>query len=445
MTIPLYQHQIEDIAFSLERDRVLNFSDPGTGKTRTTIETLRARCEKGRALVICPKSIMQPAWGDDLEQFAPELTYKIANAKNRAAAFNSPAQIIITNHDAVSWIEEQQKQKHNPILHGFNQLIVDESTAFKNNSGRSKSLIQLKDAFQYRILLSGTPYTNSLTDIWRQAYIADDGKRLGNSFFRFRAQICSGRMLGNGITVWQDKEGMEPIIYHLLNDICIRHKLEDCVDMPENTTQEIYTELNDTHKRIYKTMLNDTLIQLNGNKISAINAAVLRGKLLQITSGAVYHSENKYTITDTSRYELIRDTALARPQSIIAFHWKHQKEQLLKLLPDAQVIDGTTSIEQRNTWVKSFQAGQIPQLLIHPKSGAHGLTLTAGYATIWSSPPPNNSSEEFTQFNRRIYRAGQNKKTETILIIARGTIEETAYAQLQGKLTKMHNFMSLFE
>lgn len=439
---PLFQHQQQDLDFILQQPRVLNFSDAGTGKTRTSIEAIRARKKEGRTLVLCPKSIMAPAWGEDLTKFAPELNYSLAYAENRAEAFSAKNHVVIMNHDGLLWLEKVVINNKTPVLNGFCQLIVDESTAYKNDCRRSKVLNKLKKYFKYRILMTGTPYTNSMTDIWRQALIADDGQHLGNSFYRFRDQICTGRQLGNGITVWDDKPGVEPVVYHLLKDICIRHKLEDCIDIPENTTREVYYELDKKHRIVYEKMEDDAILELSSGNITALNAAILANKLLQIVSGAVYNQFGQYTIMDTARYELIAELANEYPQVLIAFNWRHQKEQLLKLLPDAKIIDGEISANRRNELVTDFQAGHIKQLLIHPKSGAHGLTLTAGHATIWASP--TYSSEEFTQFNRRIYRAGQNKKTQTILITAKHTIEEKVYAKLQGKLTKAHRIMDLF-
>lgn len=419
----------------------MNLSDCGTGKTRTSIEVVRARKHEGRTLIVCPKSIMQPAWGNDLDRFAPELSYSIATATNRAEAFNAQTDIVITNHDAVLWIKKCLDKKI-PVLNGFTQLIVDESTCLKNPSQRTAAVISFKNYFKYRLLLTGTVYTNTLTDIWRQALICDDGQRLGNSFFRFRSQVCTGRTLGNGITVWEDKPGMEPIIYELLKDIALRHKLEDCVEIPENSVHTVDFELNKAHLKTYQEFENNALLQLNDSKVTAINAAVLANKLLQITSGAVYDADHNYQLLTTDRYELIKDLAEARPQVVIAFHWQHQKDQLLKLLPNAKYIDGSISNKNRTELITAFQAKEIPQILIHPKTGAHGITLTAGTATIWASP--TYSSEDFTQLNHRIYRAGQTKKTETLLVTAKNTIEETVYSKLQGKLTNMTNIMSLF-
>lgn len=404
-------------------------------------EVTKARKDEGRTLVICPKSIMQAAWAEDLEKFTPELSYSLAYAHNRAEAFFAKTDIVITNHDAVAWIEKTIS-KRTPILNNFCQLIIDESTAYKNNSQRSTALTKIKDFFKYRTIMTGTIYSNSLTDIWRQLFIVDDGQRLGNSFYKFRAQVCESRQLGNGISVWTDREGMEPVIFHLINNISTRRTLESCIDIPENTTQTLSVTLNEKHRKLYKQLEEDALLQINNRQITAINAAVLANKLLQIASGAVYDANGEYQLLDTDRYELVRDLAEARPQSIIAFHWRHQKEQLLKLLPHARVIDGTITQEQRDHAINDFQLGLIPQLLIHPKSGAHGLTLTAGYATIWASP--TYSAEQFVQFNRRIYRAGQTKKTETLLIQAKNTLEEKAYAKLTGKLTNMQNILDLF-
>lgn len=437
----LFKHQEDDIHFINARKGVLNFSDAGTGKTRTTIEIIKRRKDEGRTLILCPKSIMYPAWGADLEKFAPELTFNLAYAEKRAEAFYKNSDIVIMNHDGVLWLDKILAKT--PILNNFVQLVIDESTAYKNNCQRSNIVNKLKKYFKYRILMTGTPYTNSLTDIWRQTLIADDGQRLGNSFFKFRDQVCIGKQLGNGITIWEDKPNMEPIIFHLLKDIVIRHKLEDCIDIPENNTQKILFELNKKHFITYIEMETNNLLQLKEGKITAANAAILVNKLLQITSGAVYDEFGNYHLLDTDRYELIRDLAEARPQVLIAFCWRHQKDQLLKLLPQAKVIDGETSHKTRDQYIADFQNKKIPQLLIHPKSGAHGLTLTAGYATIWASP--TYSSEEFQQFNRRIYRAGQTKKTETLLICAKNTIEDQVFQKLEGKLTRADNILKLFD
>ena len=105
------------------------------------------------------------------------------------------------------------------------------------------------------------------------------------------------------------------------------------------------------------------------------------------------------------------------------------------------IIDGVATTDERNRAVELFQAGKIKAIFAHPKSASHGLTLTKGTTTIWCSPTYN--VEHFEQFNRRIYRAGQTRKTETLLITATGTIDENAYEILTNKHDKMTNLLEL--
>jgi SNF2 family DNA or RNA helicase len=107
------------------------------------------------------------------------------------------------------------------------------------------------------------------------------------------------------------------------------------------------------------------------------------------------------------------------------------------------VIDGETKQSDREKAVDDFQAGKLKVLFAHPASAGHGLTLTKGCATIWASP--TNRSELFSQFNSRIYRAGQKRKTETITIAARDTFEEDAYNTLDGKLAAMGSLLDIFQ
>lgn len=82
-------------------------------------------------------------------------------------------------------------------------------------------------------------------------------------------------------------------------------------------------------------------------------------------------------------------------------------------------------------------------LFAHPQSAAHGLTLTKGTTTIWASPTYN--LEHFQQGNRRIYRAGQTQKTETVVILAEDTCEQKVYDALMNKNVRMDTLLDLMK
>jgi len=426
---------------------VFDMSDAGTGKTGVHITAFAKRREKrgGKALVLAPRSLLANAWEKDIVKFAPQLTTSIAYASNRKQALSKDVDVLITNHDAVNVLTKLPPA----FWKKFDTLIIDESTAFKHHtSGRSKSIAKIKKYFRYRATLSATPTSNGITDIWHQVNILDDGKRLGTSFFAFRAAVCVPQQGGFGATSfvkWTDKVSAEPIVAELLKDITIRHKFEECVDIPKNNQYPLEFTLNKKHMDKYIQLEKDSVLILSSEKIiNAVNAAVLYGKLLQLSSGAVYSSAGDYTVIDSDRYELVLDLVEARPHSIVFFNWQHQKDQLVTLANQRKlsyaVFDGETSDAARSHIVDQYQGGVYRVLFAHPQSAGHGLTLTKSTATIWASPTAN--LEHFIQGSRRIYRIGQKQRTENIVIVAPDTIETAVYKSLLEKDVKMSGMLA---
>lgn len=437
MTIPpLFKHQIESVEMFLKNPVALDGSDPGTGKTRSQIETFAIRRRKGYGamLVVAPKSLLEAAWGDDIQKYAPHLTISVAHARNREDAFKANADVYITNTDAVRWLAKQK-----PAFFGrFSTLVVDESSAFKHHtSQRAKALEKIKKHFEFRYALSGTPNSNSITDIWNQIKFLDNGKRLGTSFYGFREAVCHPIQVGPqaNMVKWEPRPGAELSIAGLVGDITVRHKFEECQSIPPNFQTEKHYRLSDKQLKAYQQMEKDAITQLKTGMVTAVNAASVVTKLLQIASGAVYDQDSKIHLVDTGRYELIADLVEARKNSLVFFNWSHQRDQLVAEF-DARgityaVIDGHTSDKDRRDFVRLFQSGFYRVLLAHPASAAHGLTLTRATTTIWSSPTYN--LEHFLQGNRRIYRTGQTQRTETIVVTAEYTVESNVLAKLSGK------------
>ena len=292
--------------------------------------------------------------------------------------------------------------------------------------------------------MSGTPNSNTILDIWHPALLIDGGERLGARFFSFRNQVCTPKFNGFA-NVWIDKPGAEEAVADRLRDITIRHNLEDCIDLPENITRTIYTNLSKQTKEDYDTLANESVLFTEQGTITAINASARVKKLLQLVSGAVYTEEGQYKFVHQERYDLVMDLVDVRQHSLVAFNWKHERDHLIELAEKRkftyEVIDGDVPPNKRQDIVQRFQAGQIKVLFAHPQSAGHGLTLTKATTCIWCSPTYN--AEHFQQFNRRVYRAGQTKKTETILIAARDTWEETVYKKLDTKLDRMENLLTV--
>lgn len=442
--LPLFEHQKTSIEFAKNKPCVFDTSDPGTGKTRVYIELLQQN--QGKTLVLCPKSLMRPAWAADIHKFAPHVKISVATAAKRDEAFEYPADVYITNHDAAVWLAK----KHSSFFREFTTLIIDEAGAFKHStSQRSKAMKKVVKHFKYRYALNGTPNPNTITDIWHQVMLLDDGQRLGPVFFAFRNSVCTPKQVGPqpNMVKWEDKPGAQEAVSMLIKDMTVRHKFEECLDIPDNFEHEMTYELTDKQHKAYTQMKAAEIALVNDTVVSAINAAAVMTKLLQIASGAVYVSPDNYEVVDEGRYEMILDLVEARQHSIVFFLWKHQRnllvQEAIKRKVSYAVIDGTVSEKDRAEIVRRYQQGLYKVIFAHPQSAAHGLTLTKGTTTIWASPTYN--LEHFEQGNRRIYRAGQTQKTETIVVVAKDTCEEKVYQALKTKSIRMDNLLEMMK
>ena len=441
---PLFAHQKKSVAFLKKQARVFDMSDPGTGKTRVGIEAFTARRLKrgGCLLVIAPKSLLAAAWKADFNKFAPTMRCVIDAASHREEAFNTPADVYITNHDAAVWLATQKPT----FFKKFDSLEIDESTAFKNHtSKRSQAITKIAKHFEYIRLASGTPNSNGICDLWHQTFILDKGVRLGTSYFGFRAACCTPEQVGKGsqMVKWRDKPNIENIIGALIKDIVIRHRFEDCVDIPANHKYSVPYTLGKKHLASYQEMEVEQILVLKKKTITAVNAAVVYTKLLQIASGAVYSEDGTYSVVDQGRYSLVLDLVEARKHSVVFFNWKHQRDELTREADKRGVsyaiFDGSTNDKDRAAIVKAYQNGEYQTLFAHPQSAGHGLTLTKGAATIWASPTYN--LEHFAQGCKRIHRIGQTQKTETIVVVAEGTVDEKVWAVLQQKEGNMSDLL----
>lgn len=441
----LFEHQRHTLELEEQHTRLCDFSDPGTGKTRVRLEGFAKRRARGARclLVLAPKSLLHSAWAADARRYTPWLDISCAYAANREKAFAKKADVYVTNHDAVKWLAKQPDS----FFARFGELVIDESGAFKHyNSQRSKALAKIKRHFARRIVMNGTPNTNGVCDVWHQVNIVDDGARLGKSFHAFRNSVCTPEQVGPSANMrkWHDKPGSEEVVAELIKDITVRHRLRDCLDIPENHKFVVPFEMSAAHKSKYDEMEELAVMQVKGDQlISAVNAAAVVTKLLQIASGAVYDEQGEYHLINRDRYSLVMDMAEERKHVVVFFNWVHQRDQLIEEAKARgmthALIDGSVSDKRRREIVDMYQAGMYRVLFAHPQSAAHGLTLTKGTRTTWASPTYN--LEHWIQGNHRIDRAGQTEKTETVNVIAEGTIEEHVYGVLLDKRGKLESML----
>lgn len=424
-----YAHQKKASLLFRHTNYIFDMSDPGTGKTFAHLLAWHKRRQAGggKLLIFCPKSIQYSAWAAEVLKFFPgEYTISLVGAAQKEAGFIDEAQIVVVNHDGVNWLAKVPNL--NKLLADYDTIIFDESDAYKHGtSQRSKSAQKIARLFKYRANLSATPFNKTVAELWHQVYLLDDGELFGTSFFKFRAAVATPIQTGSRPEMrdWVDKPGIEQEISTLMSSFTLRNAFDECLDIPKNVIRRIPFILSEDHMRMYLEMKAEAVLETKKGCVTAVNAAVLAGKLLQITSGAVYDENHEAVLIDSDRYILIATLVKERKHSVVFFNWKHQKKLLIEQFEKEgityAVIDGSVSNRRRAEVVEEYQEGRYQTLLLHPKSAAHGLTLTRGKTTIWAYPERNPVI--FKQGNHRIYRAGQTERTETIMIEAENTCD----------------------
>jgi len=391
---------------------------------------------------------MYAAWAVDIEKFGSGLTASLAYADNREEAFRLKSDIVITNIDAVKWLASNPK-----LLKDFDHCIIDESTAYKHpTSQRSKALLKIRKHFQHRYCMTGTPNPISVIELWNPMMFVDDGARLGTSYFKLRNAMQTPTQVGPDPRHlrWDDKPGAAQAVDELISDITIRHAFEDVMtDVPANHRDTKLFQLSRRAKQLYTQMENDAVLLFENSVVNAVHAASMRTKLLQLASGAVYsgNGDRHYELIDNQRYGLIADLVDEREHSVVFFNWTHQRDELSKEFDKRgysfALIDGSVSDRERDRIVQDFQRGTYKTLLLHPKTGAHGLTLTQADTTIISSPI--YEADLLKQAIHRVYRGGQTKATNTILVEAADTVERQVYERLFAKEERMIDLLELIK
>ena len=145
--------------------------------------------------------------------------------------------------------------------------------------------------------------------------------------------------------------------------------------MPELTVNDIPVRLSGGEMEAYRELEREKLMEIDGEQVTALTAATVYNKLLQMANGCVYADEG--TVVEIHRRKLevlaeILDTASGQPV-LVFYNYRHDYERLSEafLQYHPKTLQGPADI-------KAWNEGSIPLLLAQPASMGHGLNLQAG-------------------------------------------------------------------
>lgn len=426
-------HPYQEYAITriLDTPHIGLFLDMGLGKTVSALTAvdrlINDRFEVHRVLVIAPLRVAKLTWAAEVDKW-DHLNLKVSKVLGgeikRLRALAETADIYVINRENVPWLVDLYKGKRWP----FDMVIIDESSSFKNpRSLRFRALRKVLPQIKRMVLLTGTPSPRSLMDLWPQLYLLDRGERLGRTLTAYRsAYFRPGKSNGFTIYEWLPNKDAEEKIYKAIGDICVSMSAADWLDMPEKVDNIVEVELPTKAREIYDTLKRNYAITIQQDDITAVNAAVLTGKLLQVANGALYHDDKTYIEIHKAKIDALKELAESATTPMIVFYWlKSDLERLKREFPKARTLEDEKDLTDWNN-------GKIDMLLLHPSSAGHGLNLQAGgHIIVWFGL--TWSLELYQQANARLHRQGQRSSVIVHHILARDTMDERVLKALQQK------------
>jgi len=442
--------------------------DMGLGKTLQTL-TLLLKIKKPKSLIVVPEkdnelqfalfdqtetsAPVQPAslivmptslihnWENEIRKFAPSLKiYKhvgsLRNKSNKMAQTIAYYDVILTTYGTLRNDAEMLRS------YDFWYMILDESQNIKNSSSKTyKSILEIKS--KHKLVITGTPIENSLSDLWSQLNFLNKG--LLGSLPYFKREFITP------IEKKNDEEQQKKL-QKLIQPFVLRRKKEEVAkDLPSMTEQIRFCEMTEDQKEIYDTeksaIRNAILKNIESNGIKKSALVVLQGltKLRQLANHpSLVTKENEMESGKFNEIYRNLKNLVAEGHKVLIFSSFVKHLELLQTKIESKnwkysMLTGKTI--NRQEVIRQFQDDPDNHIfLISLKAGGVGLNLTsADYVFIidpWWNPAAEN------QAINRAHRIGQDKKVFVYRFITEDSIEEKIQVLKSRKSALAEKFIS---
>jgi len=417
-----------------KRPAILVAADMGTGKSAAVLTAIRELLDEfviRKVLIIAPLRVATDTWPDEIAAWSHTRVLSrsvlVGTAAERARAAHENTELHIVNRENLPWLWKLWGDRW-----PYELVVWDESSALKAWKKRTRcrqltrfgALAAARKHIHRIVLLTGTPAPNGLQDLGGQAYVLDQGERLGRSRSSFEQRWFNSDYMGYTLT---PKPHAEAEIMGLLGDVMVGLRAEDYIKLPPVVPNLVRVRLPDKvmqeYRRFERSMVSEAY------DVEAVSRGVLTNKLLQFANGALYRGDKSVVEVHDAKLDAFeRVVEEAAGQSVLAaYTYRFDLDRLRKKYPRAVVFD-----ESPNA-VKDWNAGKIAIMLCHPASMGHGLNLQFGghiacwYGLTWSL-------ELYQQFNARLPRPGQKHHSVFIHhLVAVATADEDVLAVLSRK------------
>jgi len=435
-----YQKRMTD--FLVERPEAGLFVEMGLGKTVTTLTAIKElmfnRYQVGRVLILAPLRVALLTWPEEIKKWdhLGELTYSVVYGEERAKKLKANVDIHIMSYSTLPWLVRYLK-KRKRLPHKFDMVIFDESTYIKNQDSIRWTICNaLFYDIPRRVILTGTPSPNGLHDLWGQIFHLDRGKSLGASLGNFRRLY----FLRDGHRYLPLRNAREKMSKQLA-DLVISMKAKDYLQLPGFITNKVLCKMDDKSRAQYEELEREFFVDIKEVETSAFDAASLTMKLRQFCQGFLYNDEGGVSRIHNEKLQALVDIRESTDDNLLVAVQFHEDIERIKCeWPDVACIWSGSDTKEDLINIGRWNRGELPMLVAHPGSLAHGMNLqTGGHTIVWYGV--TWSLEHHDQFNARLYRQGQTKRVIAHYILMHDTIDQVVMAALRRKTRTQADLM----
>jgi superfamily II DNA or RNA helicase len=412
--------------------------DMGLGKTIQTLAMLQKLKEESDltgthspSLIVMPTSLIYN-WLNEAKKFTPKLKIHAhtGSSRDKDVSLFSDYDIVITTYGITRVDIDLLKDFY------FSYIILDESQNIKNPSSKSfKAVKTLKS--KYKLILSGTPVENSVSDLWTQLTFLNPGLLGTQAFFNEEyVQAIEKR---------KDEEKARKLQAIIKPFVLRRTKEQVAAELPSKTEQVFYCNMSEDQASYYEktksAYRNDLLSSMDDGTYAQKQVQLLQGltMLRQLANHPVMIDESYES--DSGKFENVihtLDNVLKGGHKVLIFsqfvkHLNIFKNYFVQEDISFAYLDGAT--KNRGEIVAEFQQNtELKVFLISIKAGGVGLNLTQADYVFILDPWWNPAVEQ--QAIDRSHRIGQDKKVFIYKFIAKDTVEEKILA-LQNRKKRL--------
>ncbi len=410
----------------------------GLGKTLQTLTWLQLRRENDNAenqpaLIICPTSLVDN-WAEEAEKFVPDMRVLKMHGGDRHEHWEKVADcdLVVTSYALI------RRDLDEYLNHRFSVVALDEAQHIKNRTTQNATTVKKLQAY-HKLVLTGTPIENSVTDLWSIMDFLMPGYLGHHKAFRENYELP----IQNG---GPDAELAQIKLRRKLHPFLLRRLKKDVAkDLPDKIVRVAHCSLSKDQHLVYKKLLESakkeitSLVDAKGFNKSRMQILKI---LLQLRQTCCHldllklpNLKSEYPSAKLELFFELVDEALDAGHRILVFSQFTSMLSIIREELEARelkycYLDGSTKDRQER--VRKFNSDRsIPLFLISLKAGGSGLNLTGADMVIHFDPWWNPAVED--QATDRAHRIGQKNTVYSVKLITKGTVEEKVLQMQQKK------------